>query len=437
MSLLWLLFYFLVLLVLYLAYMCWPFMISTFSKQGIPVCGKPLPLFGTLLPIIKHGIVQAKMGYLEKYGKTYGSFMSRKPVLNTVDFDIIREVFIKNTSAFPYRNDIKIGDPTNDLMLNNMVDYDHWKFLRSLMSPTFSSGKLKRMMPQINRCASQMLSHLANQSKDGKALEIKEFAGSYSMDVIASTAFGLDINTKDDINNPFVRHAKGAFDISFKNPIFILLFFFPFMVPFCKYLNVTIFEKKITDFFANITDQILDSRKEDSDGSNKVDFIGLMMNSHKELQSEDKTQSIKRGMTRQEIVSQAILFFLAGYDTTAIAISFLAYNLACNPDEQQKLIEEIRSVVGGSAAGENDDDNDFEVRDEDLHNMPYLDQCINESLRLHPPAIRIDREAKHDVTVKGIRISAGMMVSVPVYHMHHYEEYYPQPEKFMPERYYI
>ena len=51
-------------------------------------------------------------------------------------------------------------------------------------------------------------------------------------------------------------------------------------------------------------------------------------------------------MSRTEIVAQAVLFFLAGYDTTATTISFLAYNLACHPDKQDKLIEEIDAVIG-------------------------------------------------------------------------------------------
>ena len=145
------------------------------------------------------------------------------------------------------------------------------------------------------------------------------------------------------------------------------------------------------------------------------------MTAHKE---ESDEESLKRGITHDELVSQAILFFVAGYDTTAATIGFLAYHLAVNPDKQDKLWEEIERVVGDKE----------QVLDSDLHSMPYLDMCVSETLRIIPPAQVIDRVAARDVNVKGIRLPAGAGVTVPVYHMHHCEELYPEPEKFKPER---
>lgn len=52
------------------------------------------------------------------------------------------------------------------------------------------------------------------------------------------------------------------------------------------------------------------------------------------------------GLTSKEIIANCLLFFFAGYETTAASLSFLAYNLALNPDIQQKMYEEIVSVLG-------------------------------------------------------------------------------------------
>jgi cytochrome P450 len=426
----------------YLMYMSWYW--RHFRRQGVPIAGPWLPLLGTSLRIFKEGMVEGARGNHEKYGKTHGGFVGRRPMLFSIDPEILRQVFIKDHASFPHRFGIRTGDALGDTMLQNVTDYAHWKSLRSTMTPTFSSGKLKRMMKQINLCAGVYAGHLRKEARDGRSLEMKEFAGSFTMDVIASTAFGLELNTKDDRDNPFVQQAKKAFDIKITSPIILILVFFPFLFPLLRPFKFSFFDQQCKEFFTDITNQILDSRKE-SDSKGNVDFIQLMMEAHRDDEEEGKenttgkrwvggdeekegkedTRGKKRALTRQEIISQGVIFFLAGYDTTATTISFLAYNLACNPDQQNKLIAEIHEVMGGRQ----------EVTDEDLHNMPYLDMCVSESLRMYPPAVRTDRIAARDVVLKGIHMPKGSMIVAPIYHMHHNADIYPQPEAFIPERY--
>ncbi len=69
-----------------------------------------------------------------------------------------------------------------------------------------------------------------------------------------------------------------------------------------------------------------------------------------------------------------------------------------------------------------------------INDFPYLDQFINEVLRMYPPAPRVERECNKDISYDGIHIKKGMIVSVPVFALHYCEEYYPEPEKFDPDR---
>ena len=326
-----------ILFIVSFVYMTWNFRV--FSKQGIVVPESRIPFLGTILPVMKKGILESGRGCLEKYGKTYGAYTGRNPTLLTVDPNIIREVFVKEHSSFPNRFVVKTADPINDLQLANIDNYDHWKYMRSTMSPAFSTGKLRRMQQQINKCAATYAQHLIKDSEDGKALEMKDYAGSFTMDVIASTAFGLDINTAEDRNNPFVKNAMSALALGIMNVIIIANFLCPALIPLLHFLGFRFIPRQSTEFFEDITNQTLDSRKDDGD-DDRVDFLRLMMNAHNEEENKGK-----RAMTRTEIVAQGVLFFLAGYDTTASAISFLAYNLACNPDEQVKLIEEVKEVI--------------------------------------------------------------------------------------------
>ena len=328
----------------YFIYMCWNFRV--FTRQGVPMTGNPVPIFGTSLPHLKKGFIDSIKGCMEKHGKTFGGISGRQPVLTTADIDILREVFIKDHASFPHRFGFVTGDPLDDNMLNMVTDYAHWKSLRSTMTPAFSSGKLKRMLQQINKCAVTYAGHLAEECEANNSVEIKDVSGSYTMDVIASTAFGLDLNTKEDRNNTFVQYAKNAFNMKMSHPIILAAVFAPFLSPVLRLFKLGFFDKKSTAFFRDITNQILDSRKEGGDDG-RVDFIQLMMNAHKEDGGDDgdkDSKSHKHPMTRQEVLSQAVLFFLAAYDTTATTVSFLAYNLALNPDKQDKLIEEIQQV---------------------------------------------------------------------------------------------
>ena len=196
------------------------------------------------------------------------------------------------------------------------------------------------MMKQINECAATYAGFLRTESEGGKSVEMKEFAGSFTMDAIASTAFGLDLNTREDRNNPFVFHAKNSIKISLTNPLFLAKMFCPFLLLLLVPFKLSFVDKDAKKFFVEITNQLLDERKEKKD-EGRIDFLQLMANAHQEEGEDNKG---KHAMTRQEIVSQELLFFGAGYDTTASAISFLAYNLACNQDKQDKLIMEIQQV---------------------------------------------------------------------------------------------
>ena len=74
-----------------------------------------------------------------------------------------------------------------------------------------------------------------------------------------------------------------------------------------------------------------------------------------------------------------------------------------------------------------------------VSDIPYVDQFLNEVLRFYPPSIRIHREVSRDVTLtrddgQTIRLDKGTIVAIPIYAIHHLEEYYPDPEKFDPDR---
>lgn len=132
----------------------------------------------------------------------------------------------------------------------------------------------------------------------------------------------------------------------------------------------------------------------------------------------------RRGLTSKEIIANCLLFFFAGYETTAASLSFLAYNLALNPDIQQKMYEEIVSVLGEEEPGY-----------DNTGKLQYMEMCIHETMRMYPASPRTDRTCVRETEVKGLKIPEGMQIAVPIYILHHNEKLWQDPEKFDPERF--
>ena len=98
---------------------------------------------------------------------------------------------------------------------------------------------------------------------------------------------------------------------------------------------------------------------------------------------------------------------LAGYDTVATALSFTLFYLAMTPECLEKAQQEVDSILDGK-------DPDYET----AQSMTYLEMCLNEALRLFPPGLIIDRVAKNDTEVNGVKIPKGVSVTFPVVSIH-------------------
>ncbi|PRD21810.1 UNVERIFIED_CONTAM: Cytochrome P450 3A8 [Trichonephila clavipes] len=133
-------------------------------------------------------------------------------------------------------------------------------------------------------------------------------------------------------------------------------------------------------------------------------------------------------LSTNELIAQCVIFFLAGFETTASTLAFVSFYLALNPDVQDKLVAEIDETV---KAGNS------ELTYEAIQNMKYLDNVISETLRINPPSARLERVASEDYKLgdTGIVIPKHTIVTIPIYAIHRDPKYFPDPEKFDPDRF--
>ncbi|KAM7149340.1 cytochrome P450 3A12-like [Molossus nigricans] len=387
-----------------------------FKKLGIPG-PTPLPFFGTVLGYRK-GFGNFDMDCFKKYGNMWGFYDGRQPVLAITDPDMIKVVLVKECySIFTNRRPFgAMGFMKNAL---TMAEDDTWKRIRTLLSPTFTSGKLKEMFPIIGQYGDVLVRNLRKEAEKGKPINLKDILGAYSMDVITSTSFGVNIDSLNHPQDPFVENIKKLLKFKFLDPFLVCLTLFPFLGPVFEAFDILIFPKSVTDFFKISVERMKESRLKDQQ-KHRVDFLQLMINS----QNSNEAGSHK-ALSDLELIAQSIIFIFAGYETTSTSLSFLMYLLATHPDVQQKLQEEVDATFPNKAPPTYNA----------LVQMEYLDMVLSESLRLFPIAGRLERFCKKDVEINGVFIPKGTVVMVPSLVIHQDPVHWSEPEEFRPERF--
>jgi len=130
-----------------------------------------------------------------------------------------------------------------------------------------------------------------------------------------------------------------------------------------------------------------------------------------------------RGMTDKQVRDEMVTLLLAGHETTAVALSWTWYLLSQHPEIEAKLHAELEAVLGGRAPTV-----------ADVAQLSYTRMVFAEAIRLYPPAWSFDRQAVRDVQVGNYLVPKGSLVIVSPYLVHRDPRWYPDPERFDPER---
>ena len=130
-------------------------------------------------------------------------------------------------------------------------------------------------------------------------------------------------------------------------------------------------------------------------------------------------------LTNDEVRDEVVIIFLAGHDTTALALTYTWYLLSQHPEVESKLHAELARVFGGRLPTH-----------DDLVNLPYTKMVIEESMRLYPPAPGISaRAVLEDDEVAGVRVPKGSMIMISPWLLHRHRLLWDNPQVFDPERF--
>jgi cytochrome P450 family 6 len=140
--------------------------------------------------------------------KFVGLFQARRPTLMLIDLDIVKTVLSTEFSNFSDRVSVST-DTQREPLLRNLANMSgaEWKAMRQIVTPTFSSAKMKAMFPLISDCA-QSLKNILYELDE---VDIPKLMNRYTTDVIGSCAFGVDPGTLENPDSPFLKMASKMF----------------------------------------------------------------------------------------------------------------------------------------------------------------------------------------------------------------------------------
>ncbi|KMQ89601.1 cytochrome p450 9e2 [Lasius niger] len=400
--------------------------LNFFKKHGIPY-KTPLPIFGNLGASIFHRESIAHLikniYNLHPEAKYVGMFDMTNPVVMIRDPDLIKSITLKNFDLFPDRRTM-IEEYQDPLFGKNLFSLkgERWRQVRPLLSPAFTSSKMKNMFKLMADYAAEFSNYLTQMSAEKKIMDIKDVFTRYTNDVIATCAFGITVDSMRNPKNEFYVYGREA--TNFNNPLFFLkIYIFRGLPWLAQILKLRLFREQIGNFFQELVETTIKTR--DENGIVRPDMLQLMM--------ESRSKKGKAGLSIEDMVSQAFLFFFGGFDSTATLMCFAAHELAVNQEIQKKLQNEIDQVL---------EESNGQAPYEMVNNMEYLDAVISEALRLYPIAPFLDRicveEFELPPTLPGMKpyiLKKGEGIWVPIYGLHHDPQYFEEPEKFDPERF--
>jgi cytochrome P450 len=319
------------------------------------------------------------------------------------DAEYVKRILLDNLANYPksvtYRNNLRpfLGD---GLLIS---EGDFWKRQRRLAQPAFHLRRLKVLAAAMAEAAARMCTRWEN----GKVLDVMAEMNAVTMEIVATTLFGADVS--GDIAE--VADAMAVLQEETGRVRPAAFFDLPDFL-------VRPRGKRFRDAVATldrIVNRIIAERR--SSGETRDDLLSMLL----EARDEDTGE----GMTDKQLRDELVTLFLAGHETTAIALTWTFHLLGQNPRVEELLQKEVDEVLGDKAA----------PSFEDLERLPYARMVADEAMRLYPPAYVFSRRAAGDDQLGPFHMPAGAHIVISPYALHRRPDYWPEPDGFWPERF--
>jgi cytochrome P450 len=285
-----------------------------------------------------------------------------------------------------------------------MADFENWKKRRKIMNPVFHKKALDGYAGLMQAYA---LRYLDKWSRHTGYVDIAPDVFNMTMEIGTNVLFGKAMSAEEktrliDLEKRLIATFIGRVQAGFSLPL---------SVPTPGNRQA----RKLIREVDAVTYKYLRSRLDGPDDG-EVNMLDLLLMA----KDEDNNQTLNVA----EIMDEVRIFTVAAVDTSAATLSWLLYFSAANPGCERKAREELRQVAGDRLVG-------FE----DLPKLRYINNMIQETMRLAPPAWLFSRSSLEADVIDGCLVPKGTNLFISPYNMQNSSRYWPEPEKFDPDRF--
>jgi len=369
--------------------------------ETAPLFGGPKGhvLFGNLADLNRD-----QLGFYTRCAREYGDLvplrLGRTPALLVYHPDAIEEVLVARNRDFIKSWGVRLlraflGD---GLFL---AEGDLWLRQRRLMQPAFHRQRVATygevMIDQVARWTGDW--------RDGLVVDIHEEMMGVTRAIVAKTLFDADVSRDAQVIGEASQFVLEYFGKRLGGPRAFLPLWLPTPENLQRHLAIRRLDKVVY--------RMIDDRRRSREA--RGDLLSIL------LAAQDADDGSR--MTDRQVRDEVMTLFMAGHETTAVALSWTWYLLSQHPDADARLADELRDVLGGRVPATTD-----------LPALRFTEMVVTESMRLFPPAYGIGRGAVRATEIAGHPVEAGTIVIIPTWVVHRDARWFDDPEAFRPER---
>lgn len=368
------------------------------GPRGLPLVGSALDLLRDILGTTLEGM------------HTYGDVVryvagppgpTRVTAFGIYDPDWVHHVLASSSGSYAKQDASYVE--LRALVGNGLLtsEGDTWRRQKRLVQPLFTR---KRVAGYGDMMAAES-QELVDRWAEAGTVDLHAEMTRFSLQVVCRALFGSDV---EDIVPVLSRNVPYLSRRAFKRSLAPIST--PARWPTPGNRRAAAARQEVYD----IVDGLIDRRR--SRPSGEQDLLSLL------LQAQDPEGG--DGLDDDEVRDQALIFLLAGHETTATSLTFTLHLLGRHPGVQQRVLGEVRGVIGDRAPST-----------ADIPELEYTTMAIKEAMRLYPAAYAIPRLAVQDDVVDGYRVPAGSVAVVSPWVTHRHPRLWDDPEEFNPERF--
>lgn len=280
---------------------------------------------------------------------------------------------------------------------------EHWRTHRRMVQPAFHKKKLQNLMGSMREAILFELQRI----KPNSEADIFPLMGDLAFQVVAKSLFSsADIRDRMSKLQHITEANQRMLIKEMRQPY--LRWWYRISGKIDKHLELA---KEGQQLLLDIIEERRNS------GQEKDDLLDMLL----QARYEDGSP-----MSDEQLIDEVLILFTAGHETTANALSFTLFHLAKHPDIQEKAFGEISKV--------NFNDPNMDPL-QGIMQFQLIKQCLEEALRLYPPAYVIDRIATEDDAYEDISLPKDTLVLMSIYELHRYADFWDRPGEFVPGRF--